>query len=81
MTALEKKVDYLGGQVKALFDFTTVLINTHQSLEDLREDFPIARMVGQAKTEAQAVSDEFLQGLIETYEQLADALEIAGKQD
>ena len=77
MGLMEQKVDFLGGQVKALMNFAAVLITTHPSPKLLKQDFEAAELVGQAMVEGQTVSDEFLQGMRDVNDQIVIALKTA----
>ena len=80
MALIDQKIDFVGGQVKALMNFMNVLIVTHPSFSALKEHFETAALVGQAVSGAETVSEEFLQGMENVNDGIAKSLKIVGER-
>ena len=70
-----EKIDFIGGQVKALTHFIVVLINTHPDPVSLQKLYTVVKQVGLAKIEADLVDDEYLEGMQDVYQQIERVFE------
>lgn len=71
------KIDFLGGQIKALLNFTTAVIKSHPDPQALRHQFETIARGDPTSPEGLSLSEAYVDGMTDIDRQIAVALEHA----
>jgi hypothetical protein len=69
------KIDFMNGQIKALVNFATVLIQSHPTPTALRHHFETVARSDPSSPEGLSISEAYVDGMADIDRQLAVALE------
>jgi hypothetical protein len=71
------KIDFMSGQIKALINFATAVIQSHPSPEILRHHFETIARADPTSPEGLSISEAHVDGIADIDRQIAIALEQA----
>jgi hypothetical protein len=72
-----EKIEFLAGEVHALMGFATAVVLSHSDLSLLASKIEEVSQANLARAEGESVTDSYVDGVLEIWDRLRGALQIA----